>query len=77
MTQCVGHVLMSYCHEITKGIAKAKSEARKRIMAVDDEQDLTMTLKVGLEVDGPFDLDMFNDSKSALRSFKPNFMLLF
>jgi DNA-binding NtrC family response regulator len=45
-------------------------------MAVDDEQDITMTLKVGLDVDGPFDLDMFNDSKSALRSYKPNFYAL-
>jgi CheY-like chemotaxis protein len=26
--------------------------------------------------DGPFDLDMFNDSKSALRSYKPNFYAL-
>jgi CheY-like chemotaxis protein len=45
-------------------------------MAVDDEHDITITLKVGLEVDGPFDLDMFTDSKSALRSFKPNFYAL-
>jgi CheY-like chemotaxis protein len=67
---------MSYCYEIIEGTAKAKSEVRKRIMAVDDEQDLTMTLKVGLDVYGPFDLDMFNDSKSALRSYKPNFYAL-
>jgi DNA-binding NtrC family response regulator len=67
---------MSTCHEIIEGTARAKSEVRKRIMAVDDEQDITMTLKVGLDVDGPFDLDMFNDSKSALRSYKPNFYAL-
>jgi CheY-like chemotaxis protein len=74
---CVWYVLMSYyCYEIIEGTAKAKSEVRKRIMAVDDEQDLTMTLKVGLDVYGPFDLDMFNNPKSALRSFKPNFYTL-
>jgi CheY-like chemotaxis protein len=67
---------MSYCYEIIEDTAKAKSEVRKRIMAVDDEQDLTMTLKVGLDVYGPFDLDMFNNPKSALRSFKPNFYTL-
>ena len=67
---------MSYCYEIIEGTARAKSEVRKRIMAVDDEQDLTMTLKVGLDVYGPFDLDMFNNPKSALRSFKPNFYTL-
>ena len=68
---------MTYCYEIIEGEpAKTKSEVRKRIMAVDDEQDITVTLKVGLEVDGPFDVDMFNDPKSALRSFKPNIYAL-
>ena len=67
---------MSYCYEIIEDTAKAKSEVRKRIMAVDDERDLTMTLKVGLDVYGPFDLDMFNNPKSALASFKPNFYAL-
>jgi hypothetical protein len=50
---------------IIEGTAKAKSEVRKRIMAVDDEQDLTMTLKVGLDVYGPFDVDMFNTKIST------------
>jgi hypothetical protein len=50
---------------IIEGTAKAKSEVRKRIMAVDDEQDLTMTLKVGLGVDGPFDVDIFNTKIST------------
>ena len=45
-------------------------------MAVDDEQDITTTLKVGLEVDGLFDVDIFNNPKSALRSYKPNFYAL-
>jgi two-component system, OmpR family, response regulator ChvI len=70
------YLLMSYCYEIIEGTAKTKSEVRKRIMAVDDEKDITMTLKVGLGVDGPFDVDIFNDSKSALRSFKPSFYAL-
>jgi hypothetical protein len=56
---------MTYCHEIIEGTAKAKSEARKRIMAVDDEQDIAMTLKVGLDVYGPFDVDMFNTKIST------------
>jgi hypothetical protein len=60
---------MTYCYETIKDTAKAKSEVRKKIMAVDDEHDITITLKVGLEVDGPFDVDIFNDSKSALHSF--------
>jgi CheY-like chemotaxis protein len=71
-----GYVSMSYCYEIIESTAKAKSEVRKRIMAVDDEHDITITLKVGLEVDGSFDVDIFNDSKSALHSFKPHFYAL-
>ena len=67
---------MSYCYEIIEGTARAKSGVRKRIMAVDDEQDIAMTLKVGLDVDRPFDVDMFNDPKSALKSFKPNIYAL-
>ena len=58
---------MTYCYETIEGTAKAKNEVRKRIMAVDDdEQDITITLKVGLEVDGSFDVDIFNNSKFVL-----------
>lgn len=67
---------MTYCCEIIEGTTKIKSEVRKRIMAVDDEQDITVTLKVGLEVDGLFDVDIFNDPKSVLSSFKPHFYAL-
>lgn len=67
---------MTYCCEIIEGTTKTKSEVRKRIMAVDDEQDITVTLKVGLEVDGLFDVDIFNDPKSVLSSFKPHFYAL-
>jgi DNA-binding NtrC family response regulator len=45
-------------------------------MAVDDERDITMTLKAGLEEDGPFEVYLFNNAQSALRSFKPNFYAL-
>jgi CheY-like chemotaxis protein len=67
---------MAYCYESFEGTANAKHEVRKRIMAVDDERDITTTLKVGLENDGPFDVYLFNDPVSALRSFKPNFYVL-
>jgi CheY-like chemotaxis protein len=67
---------MSYCHEIINGTTIAKNEVIGRIMAIDDEHDITTTLKVGLENGGLFDVDIFNDAKSALRSFKPNFYAL-
>ena len=46
---------------------------RYRILAVDDEPDVAMTWKVGLEEyeGGVFVIDIFNDSKEALSSFKP------
>jgi DNA-binding NtrC family response regulator len=68
---------MTYCYETVGSTARAKNEeVRKRIMAVDDERDITMTLKAGLEEDGPFEVYLFNNAQSALRSFKPNFYAL-
>jgi DNA-binding response OmpR family regulator len=42
---------------------------KKRILVVDDEHDITLTLQLGLEAGG-FDVDTFNDSEVALSSFK-------
>jgi DNA-binding response OmpR family regulator len=41
-------------------------------LVVDDEKDVTVALKVGLE-EGGFDVDTFTDPSLALKSFKPNF----
>jgi CheY-like chemotaxis protein len=45
-------------------------------LVVDDEPDITLTLKAGLEIVGLFDVDAFNDPESALESFKPDFYAL-
>lgn len=42
-----------------------------RILIVDDEPDITSSLKVGLERKG-FQVDAFNDPRKALVDFKPN-----
>ena len=42
-----------------------------RILLVDDEPDITSSLKIGLERQG-FQVDAFNDPKKALAEFKPN-----
>ena len=47
-----------------------------RILVVDDETDITLTLKAGLEIVGLFTVDMFNDPESVLKSFKPDFYAL-
>lgn len=49
---------------------------KERILVVDDDPDITLSLKAGLEIVGLFDVDMFNDSESALKSFKPDFYAL-
>jgi CheY-like chemotaxis protein len=43
---------------------------------VDDESDITLTLKAGLETVGLFDVDAFSDPEVALKSFKPDFYAL-
>ncbi len=49
---------------------------KKRILVVDDEPDITLTLEAGLKVIGSFDVDAFIDPELALKSFKPGFYAL-
>lgn len=53
------------------GKGKGQRVSTKRILIVDDEPDITFTLKSGLENSGLFSVDVFNDPKLALASFKP------
>ena len=43
---------------------------KRKILVVDDEPDITVTLQAGLE-DGGFDVDAFTDPELVLSSFKP------
>ena len=43
-----------------------------RILVVDNERDISITLRAGLE-DGGFNVDTFTDPSLAWKSFKPNF----
>jgi CheY-like chemotaxis protein len=47
-----------------------------RILVVDDESDVTLTLKAGLEIIGLFNVDAFSDPESALKSFRPDIYAL-
>jgi DNA-binding response OmpR family regulator len=47
------------------------SNSKRRILAVDDNPDITLTLKAGLEASGLFEVQTFNDPEVALSSFKP------
>jgi CheY-like chemotaxis protein len=44
---------------------------KRRILAVDDNSDITITIKTGLEDTGLVQVDTFNDPKLALTFFKP------
>jgi DNA-binding response OmpR family regulator len=52
--------------------ALTSQNIKKRILVVDDLPDITITLKVGLEEDGGFDVDAFTDPEQALSFFKPD-----
>lgn len=45
---------------------------RRQVLVVDDELDITLTLKSVLENSG-FSVDLFNDPLVALQNFKTNF----
>ena len=49
----------------------SSQEEKKKILAVDDELDMTTILKMALERVG-FTIDIFNDPVLALERFKPN-----
>ena len=46
--------------------------AKKRIMIVDDEKDISMIFKAGLERHG-FEVETFNNPLDALSNFKPGY----
>jgi DNA-binding response OmpR family regulator len=48
----------------------SKRKAKRRILAVDDDPDITLTLEEALKDDGSFEIDTFNDPELALSSFK-------
>jgi DNA-binding NtrC family response regulator len=48
----------------------------KNILFIDDEKDVTFTIKTILEETGLFQVNTFNDPHLALNRFKPNFYAL-
>jgi DNA-binding response OmpR family regulator len=54
-------------------LGKIGNRTRKKILLVDDEPDITFTLRRGLEEGGMFEVDAFNDPQKALSSFKPDY----
>jgi CheY-like chemotaxis protein len=52
---------------------KELSSSLKRILVIDDDPDITLAFKVGLEDDGSFDVYTHNDPLESLSNFKPHF----
>jgi DNA-binding response OmpR family regulator len=48
--------------------------SRRRILVVDDNPDITFTVKAGLEANGLFEVDIFNDPEHAVSSFNLDYM---
>jgi two-component system, OmpR family, response regulator ChvI len=57
---------------LLRGYDLVKSKPRYRILVVDDEPDITLTLKSGLEENG-FQVFCYNNPFKALEQFKPNY----
>ena len=49
-----------------------QQQGQKKILAVDDEADLTMLCRLALDYHG-FKVDTFNDSQKALSNYKPDY----
>jgi CheY-like chemotaxis protein len=49
-----------------------QQQGQKKILAVDDEPDLTMLCSLALEYHG-FKVDTFNDPQEALSNYKPDY----
>ena len=55
-----------------EGALASQRTKRSRVLVVDDQPDITITLKIGLEEEGGFDVDAFTDAEQALSCFKPD-----
>src|SRR5919112_1088539 len=56
----------------SRGRRVMDKKERGRILAIDDEPDLTMLCKMALEHYG-FEVNTFNDPKEALSNYKPGY----
>src|ERR671930_1884509 len=56
-----------------RGAIEPLSSSPKRILIVDDDPDINLAFKVGLEDDGSFDVYTYTDPLEALSNFKPHF----
>ena len=63
---------MSLEISINKGGRKNLHSDRKKIMLVDDEEDIALLFKAGLEKYGQYDVKIYSNPQEALDNFKPD-----
>jgi DNA-binding response OmpR family regulator len=59
--------------ESTSSLLSSQSQRQKRILVIDDNPDIVLTLRVGLESDPNMQVFGFDNPVTALVEFKPNF----
>ena len=52
---------------------KKQDGTKKRILIVDDEEDITLSFSLALEDSGLFEVDTYNDPLVALSNYRPNY----
>ena len=52
---------------------KKQNGTKKRILIVDDEEDITLSFSLALEDSGLFEVDTYNDPLVALSNYRPNY----
>ncbi|MDQ4012610.1 MAG: response regulator [Thermoproteota archaeon] len=69
-----GEIASSYVSHVSGSQNTSESKKRtKKVLVVDDEPDVIITLKMGLEDTGLFEVYTFTNPEEALRDFKPGF----
>jgi DNA-binding response OmpR family regulator len=46
---------------------------RKKVMLVDDEEDISLLFKDGLEMYGQYEVDVYSNARESIDNFKPDF----
>jgi CheY-like chemotaxis protein len=69
-----GEIASSYVSYVSGSQNSSESKKRiRKVLVVDDEPDVVITLKMGLEDTGLFEVYTYTNPEAALRDFKPGF----
>jgi len=58
--------------EVNDSSSSINRYKKKKVMLVDDEEDIAFLIKKGLEMGGRYEIETYNDALEALGNFKSN-----